>query len=50
MFILVRSWYRPKVYIIYSYYDSKTRKYHKFIAKYCYECEARVTITKAMAE
>ena len=27
-----------------------TRKYHEFIAVYCYECTARVTMLEAMNE
>ena len=37
-------------YIVITIVEHDTRKYHKFIAEYCYECEARVTIPKAMNE
>ena len=30
--------------------ESDTGKYHEFIAVYCYECEARVTMPEAMNE
>ena len=30
--------------------EHDTRKYHEFIAEYCYKCEAGVTIPKAMNE
>ena len=30
--------------------ESDTGKYHEFIATYCYECEARVTMPEAMDE
>ena len=37
-------------YIVITIVERDTRKYHKFIAEYCYECAARVTIPKAMNE
>jgi hypothetical protein len=33
-----------ELYIVITIVERDTRKYHEFIAKYCYECEARVTI------
>ena len=30
--------------------ESDTRKYHEFIAAYCYKCKARVTMLEAMNE
>ena len=41
---------RAAYYIVITIIECDTRKYHKFIAEYCYECEARVTIPKAMNE
>ena len=37
-------------YIVTTIVVRDTRKYHQFIAEYCYECAARVTIPKAMNE
>ena len=37
-------------YIVITIVQRDTRKYHEFIAEYCYECAARVTIPKAMNE
>ena len=34
--------------IVITVVECDTRKYHEFIAEYCYECEAWVTIRKAM--
>ena len=39
-------WY----YILIVTLESDTRKYHEFIAAYCYECEAHVTMPEAMNE
>ena len=35
-------------YIVITIVECDTRKYHEFIAEYCYECFALVTIPKAM--
>ena len=37
-------------YIVITIVECNTRKYHEFIAEYCYECEAQVTIPMAMNE
>ena len=37
-------------YIVITIVERDTRKYHEFIAGYCYECTARVTIPEAMNE
>ena len=37
-------------YILIVAVESDTRKYHEFIAMYCYECAARVTMLEAMNE
>ena len=37
-------------YILIVAVESDTRKYHEFIATYCYECAARVTMLEAMNE
>ena len=34
------------IYIVISIVECDTGKYHEFIAEYCYECEARVTILR----
>ena len=36
--------------IVITIVECDTRKYHEFIAECCYECEAWVTIPKAMNE
>ena len=38
------------VYIVITIVECNTRKYNMFIAEYCYECEARITIPTAMNE
>ena len=37
-------------YVLIVTIESDTGKYHEFIAAYCYECEARVTMPEAMNE
>ena len=41
----VRAW---ESLIIITIVEHDTRKYHEFIAEYCYECKAQVTIPKVM--
>ena len=42
-----QKWYRAdNIYFV----ESDTVKYHEFIAAYCYECVARVTMLEAMNE
>ena len=36
----------PVYYIVITIVERDTGKYHEFIAEYCYECEARVTILR----
>ena len=37
-----------KVFSLESFPLYGARKYHEFVAKYCYKCIARITISKAM--
>ena len=50
MFIMHSGSYNIVYYIVITIVERDTRKYHEFIAEYCYKCEARVTIPKAMNE
>ena len=40
------SIYDNIIIIVITIVERDTRKYHEFIAEYCYECEVRVTILK----
>ena len=45
MILLMFLYYR-----VITLVERDTRKYHEFIAGYCYECAARVSIPEAMNE
>ncbi len=44
--IHVYTTYDIVYYIVITIVEHDIRKYHEFIAEYCYECEARVTIRR----
>ena len=49
-YIISRIYIHPQYYILIVTVESDTVKYHEFIAAYCYECAARVTMLEAMNE